>query len=309
MSDTATVDPTPVEASAANPATQEPAQASTGTVESQASQAPETAPSEETFFTGDPKSLPPELQQAYKNMLKDYKTKTQSVAERTKGLNALEEKAKAYDQLSSDKRFRDYWSGLNRQEKTEFKEQKAEMQKALGQKISDDEFAKSFESKDEFLGLLERVVDEKVGRSQARIQELEQKVVLSEASDIVESFATEVGKDGNPVRPDFYQLNDPKLNLITGFLQVNPPEGKTPEAYRERLNEAYSWAQNVKEHFRSLGKNEALQIIQKKAAASSEMPTQAAKTSSVSAKDAKNWTVREAIEHAKRGDRVPQNYD
>lgn len=294
--------PAPVE-SAVAPSDQAPT-AAVGTLERQDGQVAtpaQSAPVEETFSSLDPKTLPPELQALHKQLQADYTKKTQEIAETRK-------KASAYDQLSSDKRFREYWTGLNRQEKTEFKEQKAEMEKALGQKITDDEFAKSFESKDGFLGLLERVVDEKMGRSQKRIQELEQKVVLSEASDIVENFATEVGQDGKPIRPDFYQLNDPKLNLITGFLHVNPPEGKSPEAYQERLNEAYAWAQGVKQHFYSLGKNEALSIIQKKAAASSEMPTQAAK-SAYTGGDPKKLSVREAIELAKKGQKIPQVYD
>lgn len=301
MSETATVDPTPVEVPAATPATQEPAQDSTGTVEGQASQATETAPSEESFFTGDPKTLPPELQQAYKNMLKDYKQKTQDIAETRK-------KAQAYDQLSADQRFRDYWSGLSRQEKADFKQEKAKAEEALGQRISDDEFAKAFESKDSFLNLLKRVVDDSRSQDQARIQELEQKLTVSEAADVVEAFATEMGPDGKTIRSDFYELNDPKYQLITGYLSVNPPDKQTPEAYRDRLNEAYSWAKSLTQDFYARGKNEALSIIQKKAAASSEMPTQAAK-GAYTGPDPKKVSVREAMELAKKGIRIPQVYD
>lgn len=256
---------------------------------------------EEQFSNVDPKTLPPELQAIYKSMQADYTKKTQKAAEAAK-------KAEAYDQLTGDQRFRDYWSGLSRKEKTEFKEQKAEVEKTLGQKITDDEFSKAFENKDNFLNLLKRVADDSRSQDQKRIQELEQKLTVNEAADVVEAFATEIGQDGKPLRPDFYEMNDPKYNLITGFLQVNPPEDQSPQAYTERLNQAYSWAKSLTQDFYAKGKNEALSIIQKKAAASSQPPTQAAKNS-VSAKDAKNITPREALEMAKRGERIPQVYD
>lgn len=304
MPPTAEVSPTPTETPAATPAAQEPAQAPSGTAEtsgSEASPQAQTAPSEETFFTGDPNSLPPELQQAYKNMLKDYKAKTQEIAETRK-------KAQAFDQISADQRFRDYWSGLSRQERADFKEQKAEAEKALGQKISDEEFAKGFESKDSFLALLERVIEEKGIKAQSRIKELEQKLTVNEAGDVVEAFATELGQDGKPMRPDFYSLNDPKYNLITGYLSVYPPEENSPEAYRQRLSDAYSWAKTLTQDFYNKGKQEALAIIQKKAANGSEMPTHAAK-GAYTGPDPKKLSVREAIELAKKGQKIPQVYD
>jgi hypothetical protein len=37
---------------------------------------------------------------------------------------------------------------------------------------------------------------------------LEQYKTVTEASNIVEAFATEVGPDGKPLRPDFYSLDE-----------------------------------------------------------------------------------------------------
>jgi hypothetical protein len=303
MSQGQVVESTPVETPSAAPAGQAP-DVSAGTPESQAGQATsqdQSAPGEESFSNIDPKTLAPELQAIYKNLQADYTKKTQGAAESRK-------KAEAFDQLSADQRFRDYWTGLSRPQKTEFKEQKAEAEKAMGEKISDEEFAKAFNSKQDFLSLLERVVEDKRVKDHDRIRELEQKLSVSEAADVVEAFATEVGKDGKPVRPDFYELNDPKYNLINGYLNVFKPDNQSPEAYVQRMNEAYTWAKQLTQDFYTKGKNEALAIIQKKAAASTEMPTQAAK-SSFSGGDPKKWSVKEAIERAKRGEKVPQVYD
>lgn len=262
---------------------------------------------EETFSNIDPKTLPPELQALHKNLQADYTKKTQAIAQKAKEIAEAQKKAQAYDQLTADQRFRDYWSNLSRKEQTDFKEQKAEAEKSLGQKISDEEFAKSLETKDGFLNLLKRVVDDTRSQDQQRIQELEQSKMESEAADVVEMFASEMGPDNKPLRPDFKEL-DTKYNLITGYLTVNPVQERTQAAYLNKLNEAYSWAKTMTQDFYNKGKADALSAIQKKAATSTQMPTNAAK-SSYAGPDPKKLTVREAIELAKRGTRIPQVYD
>lgn len=293
--ETATVSPTQVEAPTATPAT-EPVNAPASTAQS-GSEAAGAAPSEETFFSGDPNSLPPELQSAYKNMLKDYKSKTSEVAQ-------VRKKAEQFDQISKDQRFVEYWGNLNKQQKANFKEQKAETEKRLGEKISDERFQKSFETKDGFLDLIADVVKETTVSSQKKIEELEQYKQVTDASNFVEAFATEQGQDGKPIRPDFYKLDED--SLITGFLQLNAGEGLTPEQYQTKLNEAYTWAKATTQKYFELGKAEALKIIQQKAASSSNPPTQAAK-GAYTGSDPKKLSVREAIELAKKGQRVPQD--
>lgn len=293
MSDTAVASPTP-EVQTATPVsgeTQAPV-AGSGTAQSNGSEAAGAAPSEETFFNGDPNSLPPELKQAYTNMLKDYKSKTQSIAETRK-------KAEAFDQVRSRSDFNEWWSGANKQQKAEFKEQKAEVEKRLGEKITDDEFTKAFQSKDDFLSFLERVVQDRSEGSQKKIDKLEEQLSIKDAQDVVESFATETGKDGTAVRPDFYALDEDQL--ISGFLNVNPPKSTSQKDYVAKLNEAYGWAKALTQKYFEKGKAEALQIAQKKAATSTEPPTQSAKGAYTGPKMP---TVREAIELAKKGQRV-----
>lgn len=257
----------------------------------------QSAPAEESFSSIDPKTLSPEMQAVYKNMQADYTKKTMSVAD-------MRKKADAFDKVSSRSDFKDWWSGASKEQKADFKEQKAEVEKKLGEKISDEDFTKAFNSKDDFLSFLERVVQDRSEKSQKKIEKLEQQLSVKDAADTVESFATEVGKDGKPVRPDFYSLDEDQL--ISGFLSVNPPDDNSQKAYTQKLNEAYGWAKQVSQKYYEKGKAEALQIIQKKAAASTEPPTQAAK-GAYTGPDPKKITPAEAFQLAKKGIRVPRD--
>jgi hypothetical protein len=286
----------------AEPTTGQSAPASTGTSDQNgqaASTQAQSAPAEESFSSIDPNTLPPELQAVYKSMQSDYTKKLQPIAD-------MRKKADAFDKVSSRSDFRDWWSGATKEQKADFKEQKAEAEKTLGQKISDEEFTKGFQSKDDFLSLIEKVVTDRSEKSQKKIEQLEQKLSVKDAESYVDQFATEVGKDGKPVRPDFYSLDDDRL--ITGYLQlsIDPNKGIGADEYAQKLNEAYSWAKGISQKYYEKGKAEALQIIQKKAAASTEPPTGAAK-GAYTGPDPKKMSVREAMELAKKNIRVPRD--
>jgi len=288
------------EAAVAEPAASgQSAATSSGTLEGQSGQANsgQSAPAEESFSSVDPKTLSPEMQAIYKSLQSDYSKKTQSIAD-------VRKKAEAYDQVSRDQRFVDYWRGLNQPQKANFKEQKAEVEKTLGQKITDEEFQKSFESKDAYLSMQEKIAQLAFEKSQQRIQELENKLTVKEANDVISAFRDESGKDGKPVRPDFDSLEED--GLITGYLRVNPPEGKSQSDYLSRLNEAYTWSKQISQKHYERGRSEALKIIQAKAAASSEPPTGSAK-GAYTGPDPRKLTVREAMDLAKKGIRVPRD--
>lgn len=275
---------------------------SPGTVETQSGQATagQSAPAEEQFSNIDPKTLPPELQAVYKNMQTDYVKKTQSIADTRK-------KAEQFDQISKDQRFVEYWNGLNKQQKSDFKEQKAVIEKKIGEKITDEEFQKGFVDKDSFLALQERIAQHVLEKSQKKIDDLEQFKSVTEASQIVESFATEAGPDGKPLRPDFYALDED--GLINGFLRLAAPEkGYSAEEYPAKLNEAYSWAKTLSQKYYEKGRQEALARIQQKAATSTNPPTQPAK-GAYTGPEPKKLSVREAMDLAKKGIKVPQVYD
>lgn len=295
-----------LETPAATPAT-EPASGN-GTASSNGSDVSVTppgsaTPSEDTFLSGDVNALPPELRKHYDNMLTDYKKKTQAIAEERKRLPDLEKKAKSYDDLTSDQRFKEYWSDLDRKERSDFRAQKAEAEKRIGEKISDVEFAKAWETKDGFLELIQKVVEDKRTGDQKEIQELKQKVGLNEAADAIESVASEMDKGTKqPIRPDFYELDEDKL--ITGYLSVNP--ARSPKEYRDKAIEAYNWAKSVKSKFFEQGKAEALKVIQTKSQNSSEPPTVTSK-GSYTGPDPKKVDVSEAVALARKGIRVPHN--
>lgn len=299
MSEGQPVESTPVEAVAEAPGQSAPV--SVGTPEGQNGSAgtqEQSASVEDNFSNIDPKTLPPELQAIYKNLQADYTKKTQSIAEARK-------KAEAYDHISKDQRFVDYWSGLNKQQKAEFKEQKAEAEKRLGEKITDERFAKAFNSKDDFLALLEEVVQDRSEKSQKKIEALEKQLSLKDAADVVESFASQVDpKTGQAMRPDFYKLDEDQL--ISGFLTINQPENGSQDAYLAKLNEAYSWAKSVSSKYYELGKKETLARIQQKAATSTEMPTNSVKTAWTGG-DPKKMSVSELVALAKKGIRVPRD--
>ena len=260
----------------------------------------QTATEEQNFSSIDPKTLPPELQAVHKSLLADYTKKTMAIGDKEKSLAEAQRKAAEYDKLTQDQRFKETWAEMSRKEKTDFKEQKAEAEKRLGEKISDDDFAKAFNSKDDFLSLLERVVEDKRVKDQQRIQELEQKVSTSEASNIIDAVALEAGKDGQPLRPDFYELND----LISGVLRLNPPAN--PGEFKQSVTQAYDWAKAYTQKFYEKGRAEALKVIEHKIQTSSLPPTITSKNV-YSGGDPKKIDASEAVALARKGIRVPQN--
>lgn len=294
-------------ASAATAPTGDVASVSAGTPETSNGQAApdvnqgQGATAEENFTSIDPKTLPPELQAIHKSLLGDYTKKTMAIAEERKLLAKASDKAKAYDELTNNTRFKETWAEMDRREKTQFKEQKAEAEKRLGEKISDEEFMKAFNSKDEFLSLLEKVVEDKRAKDQKKIIELEQKVGTSEAANIIDSIALEVGKDGKPVRPDFYSLDEDQL--ITGYLRLNVTEN--PADFQSRVTEAYDWAKSVSHKYYEKGKADGLKIVQTKVQNSTEPPTISSKNA-YTGTDPKKLDASEAVALARKGIRVPQ---
>lgn len=286
----------------AEPAVGQSADAASGTPQGQSGQAnpsEQSASTEENFSSVDPKTLPPELQAVHKSMQADYTKKTQAIAE-------LRKKAESFDKLQQDEHVSAYLKGLSRGEKASFQEQKQEAEKKLGEKISDSDFVKAFQSKDDFLNFMQSIIQDGNAKSQKQIESLSQQLMLKDTREFVDSFATELGKDGKPLRPDFNALDEDQL--ISGFLMINQPKAHSKEAYAERLNEAYGWAKGISQKYYEKGKSEALQIIQQKAASSTHPPTQAAK-GAYTGPDPKKLTASEAFQMAKRGERIPQVYD
>jgi len=79
-------------------------------------------------------------------------------------------------------------------------------------------------------------------------------------------------------------------------------------AYLNKLNEAYSWAKAVTQKYYEKGRADALKRIEQKVAGSTEPPTQATK-GAYTGPDPKKLSVREAMDLAKKGIKVPQVYE
>lgn len=258
------------------------------------------ATAEDNFTSIDPKTLSPELQAVHKSMLGDYTKKTMAIADREKALEIASKKAAEYDRLTSTQQFKEVWSEMSRREKADFKDQKAEAEQKLGQRITDEEFAKSFETKDGFLSLMEKISNLSREKDQKKISELEQKVGTSEAANIIDAVALEAGKDGLPLRPDFYELSD----LVTGFLRLNATND--PKEFQQSVTSAYDWAKSYTQKFYDKGRADALKVIQQKAQNSSEPATITSK-SAYAGPDPKKLDAAEAVALARKGIRVPQN--
>lgn len=275
-----------------------------GTAETSSGQAAsqvQGATAEDNFTSIDPKTLTPELQAVHKSMLGDYTKKTMAVADREKQLESALKKAAEYDKLTSSQQFKETWAEMSRREKTDFKEQKAEMEKSLGEKISDEEFNAAFQTKDGFLNLLKKVADESRMKDQKEISELKQKVGTSEASNIIDAVSLEKGKDGQFIRPDFYDMEE----LISGYLRLNVSQN--PKDFQQSVTNAYDWAKGYTQKFYEKGRAEALKVITQKVQNSSQPPTLSSKEA-YAGPDPKTLDAHEAVALARKGQRVPRNF-
>lgn len=298
MPENATVDATPTE-TIATPSS-EP-MSPTGTVDqTPPSQAEGTAPSEETFYTGDVTKLPPELRQHYNNMLTDYKRKTTEIASKQKEfLSRSEEtqaalrKAEAFEQLSNDPRFQQ-WAEQQKQSQAPVQEKPI---------LSDDEWRKSFESPQAFMDMQKKLYEDMNSSTMKEIQELRQAKVENESAEIIDSFINESDDKGTKPYGDLLQLDKETQGLITGFIRINPPSKPGADSQRAALKAAYDYAKGVTQSYYEKGKREALGILEKKAAGSIETPSLSGKDS-YAGKNPRELTGREAFEMALRGQRV-----
>lgn len=294
MSDVQTVQSNPTtEPPAAVVQDNQAAASSTGTPQPTGEQAkPETpeqgALTPEGFTAIDPKTLPPELQALHKQLLGDYTRKTQDIAD-------VRKRAEAFDAISQDQGFVDYWNGLNKQEQSDLK---SKAEETSGLEISDEEFDTAFASKENFIKFQQKLIQNTNAALQQKTQEIEQQQKLSTAEKFLETYASKPGNE------DFYDLDE--FGFITYQLAVKPP--KSEKEYASRVAEAHKNARETYKAIYEKGKSEALAIIQKKAETSSEMATNGVKNV-YNGGDPKKLTAAEAVALARKGTKIPQNYD
>lgn len=278
--------PTPTE-TAATPAT-EPAytngtaqdtSAPNGAVSDATSPAEQAAP-DETFTSVDVKSLPPELKAKYDSMLSDYKRKTSEVAQRRRDIEASEKKVKAYDQISSDPAFVEYWNGLTKTQQTQAREEAG---------ISNEEFNKAFESPDNFRSFVQKIASGATAQSQTEITNLKADLMI---------------KDFKSRNPDFDDLNEDKAIEIQ--IKADPRSYSTdPKLWEKAMTEAIQNVRRVQSKWIEKGRKEGLSRVNEKLSQSTNPPT-ASPEQLYPGGDPKNLSVAEAADLARRGIKVPR---
>jgi len=305
MEDLATASPTIDAVSEATLAQPSPSAtlSTTAPAQSPSSQSPTSDPQEETLFKGDRSKMTPAEIESEKNMLRDYKKKTEQVAMERKKFeqerNALLEKAQKYESLQKDERFLNYLKTIAPETQAQAQELTAQQKFDLG--ITDEEYQKSFESKEGFFALQQKI-HEKLNQSlYEKVNQLEAKDITTEAQNVIDAFVSEKDEKGNVLRPHYQSFLED--GLIDGFIRLNPADQNNPDAWAERLSQAYDFSSKIREKYYKMGQESVTASLQKKQAASTQMPSATMGDASFSG-DPLKLTDREAFELAKKGIRV-----
>lgn len=297
-------DPTP-NAVAANPSP-EPA-VDNGTVSSANGEAAgASAPVQETFTNLDPNTLPKELRSAYDNMLRDYKSKTMSLAEERKRFSDyddVKQRAEAYEQLTKDEKFLKYWQEADKPAQNETDQQEMlELQQLWQEGQADPAKAIEFHR---------RVAQMEMKPLAEKAKAVEQKQQFNEAQEVLTNFANEVDqKTGQKLRPDYEELESTGLieHYYTQLLTKYP--NLTPAQWPKALDAVYNAAKKVRDGFYQKGYEAALSKSNSKIANSTERPSVAATTDqeNLTFDQAKKLTTAEAVALAKKGKTVARSW-
>lgn len=276
--------------SSGNVAVAEPTASSNGTTETtetKSSEAPQTAPAEETFTTVDLKTLDKKNLEAYNNMLRDYKKKTAAIAEASKryerykdvDIDAALQKAQYFEQLSQDENIRNYLNSAS---------------EAAQESISPEEWTQMQSDPQK----MAEFVQSQVAQAQAKMAQQQQLAV--DAAKFVDSFAGEMdNQTGQKKRADFGELLE--LGLINHF-RIGQMASGGPETWGPALETAYTEAKNLYKKVYDKVQADLKKAAKETISNSSEMPS--ASGPNIAAKMRNPNDVAEAYELAKRGKRI-----
>lgn len=269
--------PNPAAAQAANPATPDPAQAA-GTVQPSGQVGGgQSAPAEDSFTKLDVNTLPPQLKQAYDNMLRDYKSKTAELSEQRKkyeGYDTYKQRAELYEQLASQEEFVKRWNEY--------------VKEVNGQTATNPNDP----------------VQAKLQEFEKQLQEERRAREEREMDDVVEGFRSAKDEKGNPVNPDFDALADAVIgkdqeggdwNLLRAYVHL--AEGNTPQ---EKLANGYKAAKALRDQWVEEGRKQGVGKMLSKVRNSTEAPAITSDKQTFNG-DAKKLSVREARELAEKG--------
>lgn len=244
----------------------------------------QTGGSPEEIFKGiDPNRLPPEAKAAYNSMLKDYREKTARLSETIKteaqkATEAYRSKAELYDSIATQEEFVKQWNEY--------------VQKANQAPQSQ----QSQQGSDPVLSQME-----------AKLNEMNQKIQMNELSQVTNAFAEAVDEKGQPLHPDFDQLNSIQIGTAKNGGQaeefsllracVELADGKNPQ---DKLANGYKAAKALRDQIFEEGKKAGMGRLQAKALNGTNPPSTATgEVLSVTDKKPKN--AHEALALARRG--------
>lgn len=261
--------------------TMSPPESGTETVQTNGDANGQGAPVEEGFTRVDPRTLPPQLRSAYDNMLRDYKEKTTKLSETVKSeaakaTEAYRQKAELYDQIASQEPFVQKWNEYVQQVQNETGKPPQEGDPVLTQ-------------------------------MKQQLQEMNQKIQLSEMAQVTEAFAEAVDEKGQPLHPQFDELNSivigkvgngEEFSLLRAAIELAP--GKSPQ---EKLANGYKEAKAMYDRIFEAGKKAGMGRLERKVLNGTNPPSNSA-GDVLSVTDKKPKNAREALEMARKGQMV-----
>lgn len=273
----------PVGAVADNP--QEPAALPNGTG-APSGQASGATPDGELFKGIDPNRLTPAERANYDSMLRDYREKTGKLSETIKSesakvAEAYKSKAEQYDQIAQQEEFVRQWNEY------------VQKSQAAGQPAQEG--------------------DPVLSQMKAQIQEMNQKIQLSEMSQITEAFIEAVDDKGQKIHPEFDALNNivlgsmntaqgaEEFSLLRACIELSP--GKSPQ---EKLAAGYKMAKASYDSIFEAGKKAGMGRLQTKMLNGSQLPSHSG-NDLLSVTDSRPKNAREAMQMAKRGQMVSRD--
>lgn len=248
-------------------------------------QASEATPAGDLFRGVDPNKLPPDVRPHYDSMLRDYREKTGKLSETTKSevekaTQAYREKASLYDQIATQEEFVKQWNDYVQKSQSNGQQQEG---------------------------------DPALTQMKQQIQEMNQKIQLSEMAQVTEAFAGAVNEKGEKIHPDFDELNQMHVgnvntakgaepfSLLRAAIELAP--GNTPQ---ERLANGYKAAKQLRDSIFEAGKKAGMGRLQTKVLNGTNPPSNSG-GEVLSVTDKRPKSAREALEMAKRGQVVSRD--
>jgi hypothetical protein len=264
-----------------NPTQSEPTTPQTGT-STPGGQAQGGTPTADLFKGIDPNRLPPEVRSSYDQMLRDYRTKTEQLADRVKAetakaTEAYRQKAEYYDQFITQEEFVKQWNEYVQriQAQTQTQTQEGEL-------------------------------DPTTAKLQQKIAMLETEFMKNSAQDAVNGFASMVDEKGEPLHADFDKFNEiivaespnrdgSKRTISMLEVAIKNSAGAT---LQEKIANGYQSAKAVYDVIFEEGKKAGMGRLQNKMQFSTQPPST---TAPVSGQSRRPKNALEALQMAKAG--------